>query len=330
MVTKYLKIDDKNRDLVLEEAASLLKMGEVVAFPTETVYGLGGNALDKNAVSKIFEAKKRPSWDPLIVHVCSLEMLNSVISEKPKILEKIVKSFMPGALTVILPKSEIIPENVTASKNTIAVRWPSHPVALELIEKAGVPIAAPSANLFNHPSPTTAQHVLDDLSGRIEMIIDGGEVSIGVESTVLDLTADKPTILRPGGVTKEDLESVIGIVRVKTNIEGEGFKSPGMSLKHYSPKSKLVLVLSEKELKEKIVKNLNKKIGVMLPTDWERIEGIEIFEWGKWGDWEGLAKKMFRGIRDLDKKELDIIICPLPLGEDLGSAIRDRLLRAAA
>jgi len=255
MKTEIIKIDPKDINFKeISYAAKIIREGGLVAFPTETVYGLGADALNPKAVKGIFKAKKRPMDDPIIVHIYSNKEVYKLVNEDKvkrlkKIIEKLMKNFWPGPLTLILKKSEIVPEVVTAGLETIAIRMPSHPIARELIKFSKTSIAAPSANLFGKPSPTKAEHVKEDLYGRINLIIDGGETNIGVESTVLDLTSRIPTILRPGGITLEKLRNVLGEVKVHPTLKGKNIKnlkikSPGMKYRHYAPNAKVYLLQS--------------------------------------------------------------------------------------
>jgi L-threonylcarbamoyladenylate synthase len=255
----------------IERAAEILRAGGLVAFPTETVYGLGANALDTTGVKKIFTAKRRPLWDPLIVHVSSREMLESVVARLPVKFADLFAAFMPGPLTLVLPKNAMVPDVVTAGRDTVAVRFPAHPVAQRLIEASRVPIAAPSANRFQHVSPTTAEHVLADLDGRIEAVLDAGPCSIGVESTVLDLTAE-PRILRQGAVTAEQLKRLLGEVAVINAVSRppeKGLPSPGMMPRHYAPQTRLMLSDGRESALAELVQQLSQqKVGVLLPTGW--------------------------------------------------------------
>src|SRR5512133_768452 len=244
IMTKLLETPaDYPNPNAIAEAAETIRNGGLVAFPTETVYGLGANALDVDAVGRIFTAKGRPAADPLIVHLSGLDQITRVVRSVSPEAQKLAETFWPGPLTLILPKRPAVPDLVTSELDTVAVRVPNHPVALALIQAAGVPIAAPSANRFGHTSPTTAKHVLHDLDGRIDIILDGGSASIGVESTVLDLSTTPPRILRPGGVTREMLESVIGPVTVLGQRKKPelGLPSPGLLEKHYAPHAEMIL-----------------------------------------------------------------------------------------
>ena len=249
METKRIIIEDRNhiKDEELKEAASILRSGGLVAFPTETVYGLGGNALDEDAARKIYAAKGRPSDNPLIAHVSCVEEVAPLVKEIPEAGRKLMEAFWPGPLTMIFPKSEKVPYGTTGGLDTVAIRMPDDPVATRLIALAGVPVAAPSANTSGRPSPTTADHVWQDMNGRIEMIIDGGPVGIGVESTIVDVSSAVPSVLRPGAITMEMLAEVLGEISVDPAILGPLSadvrpKAPGMKYKHYAPKADLTLV----------------------------------------------------------------------------------------
>lgn len=323
----------------LPRAAEILRGGGTVAFPTETVYGLGANALSAAAVEKIFAAKERPGWDPLIVHVANDAMLDRVAAVPENIrvpARALMEAFWPGPLTLLLPRTEHVPDAVTAGRPLVGVRMPSHPVALELIRKAGVPVAAPSANRFGRPSPTTAMHVLADLDGRIDAVLDGGPTSVGVESTVLDLAAK--AIYRPGAVSAAMVSRVIGDdVRVVTAEEAgvsgakpEALPSPGMGMRHYAPRARVVLVAGQPELLEEVGGHSPAEVGVMLPDDWQKGAAEAAFRWGPWEDAEVLARLLYFGLRLLDERGVKVIVCPVPqMGGALGEALRDRLEKAA-
>ncbi len=341
-VTLHFRVEGSpDHDQVsIREAAAIVRRGGLVAFPTETVYGLGANALDHEAVLRIFEAKQRPAWDPIIVHASSLEMLRGLVREWPQKADILARSFMPGPITLLLPKNSAIPSECTAGRDTVGVRIPSHPVASALIEAAGVPIAAPSANRFGHTSPTTAGHVLHDLDGRIDAILDAGPCLVGVESTVIDPMADPPVIYRPGGVTREQIESVIGPVtvaepKIEKDVPPESLASPGLGIRHYAPRATLVLVANEAEMTEKLQQALaeKKRVGVMRPLGWlagadPRAASIS-YDWGAWADLETLARRVYDGLRRLDEQDVEIIFCAIPPEEGMGLAIRDRLRKAA-
>ena len=260
MKTEILKIDLHNIDSQkIKYAAQVIEEGGLVAFPTETVYGLGADALNKTAVEKIFKAKGRPSDNPLIVHVADKKSVGNLVLRIPEKAEKLMDAFWPGPLTLVMDKQSIVPDIITAGLDTVAIRVPSHPIALALIREAKLPIAAPSANISGKPSPTDSKHVINDLYGKVDVIIDGGFSNIGVESTVVDMVVDPPMLLRPGGITLEQLEDVIGNVRIdpgiaQKNLDGKVVpKSPGMKYKHYAPKAKVVIVEGEiQKVAEKI------------------------------------------------------------------------------
>jgi L-threonylcarbamoyladenylate synthase len=324
----------------IPQAAGMLRAGGTVAFPTETVYGLGANALDAVAVAKIFEAKERPEWDPVIVHVCDREMLERVAEVGGGLAAKVeamMAAFWPGPLTLLLPRTAAVPDSVTAGRPLVGVRMPAHPVALALIRTAGVPVAAPSANRFGRTSPTTAAHVLEDLDGRVDAVLDGGATMVGVESTVIGPSEDGLgwVIYRPGGVSKERLESVCGPVGVFRPVDAvrapESLPSPGVGLRHYAPRARLVLVESEAEMRGMVVDltGSGERVGMMLPDGWAAgMEGRE-FRWGPWGDREALARRLFAGLRELDEAGVSVIVCPVPEAGGLGDALRDRLRKAA-
>ena len=326
------------------ECAAILKRGGLVAIPTETVYGLAANTLDAAAVARVFEAKERPSWDPLIVHVASLEMLSRIADEFPDSARKLAERFWPGPLTLLLPRSAQLPGIVTAGRDMVAVRMPAHPAAHALIIAADLPLAAPSANRFGRLSPTTAEHVLRDLDGRIDAVLDAGATSVGVESTVVDTLRTPPLLLRSGGITREQLESVLGpvdIYSVPPRQAPQALASPGLSARHYAPNARLLLVDgTPRALMEAIKEHVQSEaergdyVGVMVPAQWLDEQtlaggGLVLFDWGVWGDWPQLAQTLFAGLRYLDKPGVSMILCPLPAEEGIGLAIRDRLLRAA-
>lgn len=317
----------------IEQAAKILREGGTVAFPTETVYGLGANALDASAIAKIFAAKGRPSWDPLIVHVSDYKMLAKVALSTSK-TEKLIQNFWPGPLTLLLPRTSEVPDAITAGRPLVGVRMPSHPLALALIRAAGVPIAAPSANRFGHTSPTTADHVLEDLDGRIDAILDGGPTTVGVESTVLDPNQNPMLIYRPGAITPEMIETVAGSVRIFQPAAAPAenpasLPSPGVGIRHYAPRAKLILVAGEEELHQQEERHAGEKIGVLLPQGWTAKPSTEVFLWASWDDGEALAQRLFAGLRELDTRGVTTILCPLPEASGVGLAIRDRLEKAA-
>ncbi|WP_213803311.1 L-threonylcarbamoyladenylate synthase [Granulicella sp. dw_53] len=317
----------------VERAATILRGGGTVAFPTETVYGLAANALDAAAVAGIFAAKQRPSWDPLIVHVSDGAMLERVAVLTPR-AEALIATFWPGPLTLLLPRTSIVPDAVTAGRPLVGVRMPSHPLALALLRAAGLPLAAPSANRFGHTSPTTAAHVLEDLDRRIDAVLDGGPTSVGLESTVLD--PDGMVLYRPGAITPAMIEAVAGPVTLfkpaAVEAAPESLPSPGVGIRHYAPRARLILVADEVELRARITElAATEKLGVMLPAGWTipSVGDVEVFPWESWQDASGLAHSLFSGLRELDSRAVTVILCPLPAAEGLGLAIRDRLEKAA-
>lgn len=328
----------------IREAAALLRAGGLVAFPTETVYGLGANALDPQAVARIFAAKGRPAADPLIVHLASFEQIEAVVGrEIPPVAEELARRFWPGPLTLVIRKQPIIPDNVTAGQGTVAVRVPANPIALALIEEAGVPIAAPSANLFGRTSPTSARHVLDDLGGRIDLILDGGPTRIGLESTVLDITASPPRLLRPGGVPFERLQPLLPDLVLRTVYEredsAEGLLSPGNLLKHYAPRARLTLLEGPRQACLGQIKSLTaelsgqgQKVGLLLvQEDAAALTGLpaEQIVLGSEADLEQVGRNLFAALRELDQRGVDVILVRMPPKTSLGLTIWDRLYRAA-
>jgi L-threonylcarbamoyladenylate synthase len=326
----------------LGRAAQILRGGGLVALPTETVYGLGANALDAAAVGRIFTAKKRPAWDPVIVHIATFEMLEGLVSfsglDEEGRARRLMEAFWPGPLTLLLTRAAAVPDAVTAGRGLVGVRMPAHPVALELIRRAGIPVAAPSANLFGHTSPTTAQHVVDDLDGRIDAVLDAGPTGLGLESTVLDCCQSPMLIYRPGAVTAEQIEAVAGAVEVFASEElretpREALPSPGVGLKHYAPRARVVLVDAPwEELEERLEKAAARfpaeRVGVMLPTEIAAPARTVLFEWGRWEAPEELARELYAGLRALDGLGCTVILCPMPPANGIGAAIRDRLGKA--
>jgi L-threonylcarbamoyladenylate synthase len=330
----------------IEQAAAILREGGTVAFPTETVYGLGANALDATAVARIFAAKQRPSWDPLIVHVADMEMLRRVVKNVPEAAHRLVERFWPGPLTLLLEKSDAVPDAVTAGRPKVGVRMPQHPVAQALIRRAGVPVAAPSANRFGRTSPTSAAHVAEDLDGRIDAILDAGETWHGLESTVIDAVETPCVVYRPGVVSLEQIRAAgveaVGFQEPEKLRETppEALPSPGVGLRHYAPKAKLVLVDGEGEAQiaafvdaVEQARHQGMKTGLMLPDVFAarlRAEDMAVFDWGRWEQAEELARRLFAGLRFLDHAGVEVVLCPVPKAEGIGIAMRDRLRKAAA
>jgi L-threonylcarbamoyladenylate synthase len=333
-------LENPAAERALESAARILRGGGLVALPTETVYGLGANALDGKAVERIFSAKQRPAWDPVIVHLADEAMLEGLVEEVPVTARRLMRAFWPGPLTLLLPRTAAVPDAVTAGRALVGVRMPAHPVARELIRRAGVPVAAPSANLFGHISPTTAAHVLQDLDGRIDAVLDAGPTEHGVESTVLDPGTTPMTIYRPGAVTAAQIRQMAGAVEVFRCAEPledepkEALPSPGVGLRHYAPRARLALVEGPLEtlggrLAEAALGLAGERLGVMLPEETAAPEGAaSVYAWGRWSEPEELARRLYAGLRELDRRECTAILCPLPPREGVGAAIRDRLLKA--
>ena len=338
LVVDAARLDTDEAQETLERGAQILRNGGLVALPTETVYGLGANALDAAAVARIFEAKQRPSWDPVIVHIADVAMLKGLVIEVPEVARKLMKAFWPGPLTLLLKRTEAVPDTVTAGRALVGVRMPAHPVALELIRRAGVPVAAPSANLFGHTSPTTAQHVLDDLDGRIDAVVDAGTTGLGVESTVLDPNSGPMMIYRPGAVTAEQIRAIAGPVEIfrseaLRDTPREAMPSPGVGIRHYAPKARLVLVEGEAaeigiRLADAAAQWDVERVGVMLPAGIAAPAGTTAFAWGRWDVLEELAHALYAGLRELDARGCTVIVCPVPPGKGMGAAIRDRLMKA--
>ncbi|TMU84140.1 threonylcarbamoyl-AMP synthase [Bacillus sp. BHET2] len=328
---------DKNKSYPqIVDAAKILQQNEVVAFPTETVYGLGANATSDTAVEKIFKAKGRPSDNPLIVHISNKGQLEGLVAEVPTVATKLIDAYWPGPLTIIFHKKEkVFSEKVTAGLQTVAIRMPDHPVALSIIEASGLPIAAPSANRSGKPSPTTAQHVLDDLDGRIAGVVDGGETGVGVESTVVDCTGEIPVILRPGGVTKEQLEEVVGEVNVDPSLkEGKGApKSPGMKYTHYAPDAPVYLVDGTREYLQRLVdkkKAEGLKVGVLTTEEFMNdFEADLILSAGRRKDLKTVAQHLYDTLRAFNRSDVDIIFAEMFPEEGVGLAIMNRLQKAA-
>jgi len=332
----------------LNPPAKLLLKGEVVAFPTETVYGLGANAFDANAVKKIFAAKQRPVDNPLIVHVSSIEMLKECILEIPDNIKSLIGKFWPGPLTILFQKSAKIPDEVTAGLPTVAIRMPSHPIAKALIERCGVPIAAPSANASGRPSPTTANHVITDLSGRIPMIIDGGPCQVGVESTVIDIYRNPPMILRPGGITLEQLREDLPTLVVYDKIISKEDLSihpptPGMKYRHYAPKAQTILFEGPSDLiSPKIIElvqeklNSDVKVGVIhtrssiiYPASIHGNRNFKYYPLGSEAHPEIIARGLFKAFRDLDDQKVDFIFIEGIEESAEGLAVMNRARKAA-
>lgn len=350
MLTKLVRIENNGavRDEELSEAAQIIRAGGLVAFPTETVYGLGANALDAGAAERIYAAKGRPSDNPLIVHLSCLDELAPLVSGISDAGRALAEAYWPGPLTLIFPKSEAVPRETTGGLDTVAVRMPSNQIANRLIRLAGLPVAAPSANLSGKPSPTAAAHVWEDLAGKIEMIIDGGPVEIGVESTIVDVSGEAPTLLRPGAVTMEMLCETLGYVETdpaleisrnkeSTKLQGLHPKAPGMKYRHYAPKSELILVEGDigrmvETIRQRAAEQtaVGKRIGIICtdetreryPDGIVRSVGIRARE-------ETVAHNLFAVLREFDDLDVDLILSESFAKDHLGQAIMNRLAKAA-
>ncbi|MFA4884299.1 MAG: L-threonylcarbamoyladenylate synthase [Desulfotomaculaceae bacterium] len=343
IATLYMKVDPVHPEQkAIEEAALILRRGGLVAFPTETVYGLGANALDGQAVARIFKAKGRPSDNPIIVHVAGREQVSALIESLPVTAEMLMDAYWPGPLTLVLPVGEMVPQEVTAGLRTVAVRMPDHPVALALIRAAGVPVAAPSANMSGRPSPTSAKHVLEDLNGRIEAVLDGGPAGVGVESTVLDMTSKVPVILRPGGITPEDLRDVLGEVDVDP-AAAAGFskvetpRSPGMKYVHYAPLAPLRLVIGKPEAAALKIKELagkekarGRKVGILSFSKNDDFSHYgEVVIAGCREKPETVAAGLYSALRRFNDLGVDIIFAEGLEELGVGLAVMNRLKKAA-
>ena len=351
MITKFLS--DSEQDI--EVAAQILKNGGLVAFPTETVYGLGGNALEASASQAIYAAKGRPSDNPLIVHIADTASVYELATEVPETAKTLMEAFWPGPLTIILPKANIVPKETTGGLDTVAIRFPSHPAAMELIRRSGVYIAAPSANTSGRPSPTTAEHVKEDMDGRIDAIIDGGAVGIGIESTIVDLTSDIPTILRPGFITKKNLEDIIGEVRIDPAIihpdPSLRPKAPGMKYTHYAPVGELTVVEKtdiavptdarfEDEDSAAVADMINdlynkkkeegSKVLILAPEEhchfYNSKDTIAV---GSIDSGITVAARLYAALRECDERGAEFIYSESFKDCEIGGAIMNRLLKAA-
>lgn len=332
METKILKTDENS----ILEAGKILKSGGLVAFPTETVYGLGANALLDNSVSKVYEAKGRPSDNPLIVHISDINDIKNLACEINEKAQSLIQNFMPGAFTIILKKSDIVPYSVTAGMDTVAIRFPENKTAQRLITAAGVPVAAPSANLSGKPSPTRAIHVIDDLSGRIDAIIDGEDCSVGVESTIVDASGDIPVLLRPGGISYEEIISVVPETIIDEHIlkslaADEKPLCPGMKYKHYSPKADVTVIEGNEravrnKIRELLAENTGKVCGVLTMSD-NTYDDALILSGGKSN--KEYAKLLFSNLREFDRLGAEIVFAEFESHDGYGLAIRNRLYKSA-
>lgn len=333
---------EREQDLAaLARAGKVIQSGGLVAFPTETVYGLGGDALSPQSSRKIYEAKGRPSDNPLIVHICAFEDMEKLVTEIPEVARQLAKRFWPGPLTMILNKSELVPYETTGGLDTVAIRFPSHPVAQEFIRQSGGYVAAPSANRSGRPSPARAKYVMEDMDGRIEMVIDGGDVGIGLESTIVDLTGEIPVMLRPGYVTKEMLEEVVAQVEMdRTMLDGdckEKPKAPGMKYRHYAPKGKLTIVEGDAQavvhlINEKAAEGraCGEKVGVIATSQTAMLYEADVVKnAGDRTDEAQIAGNLYNILREFDDEEVTLMYSESFATQGLGQAIMNRLLKAA-
>lgn len=332
LTTRLIKVDPLRPDRrSIGDAATIIKNGGLVAFPTETVYGLGANALDAAASSKIFFAKSRPTDNPLIVHIADKKQLKIVAKEVPKHVIKAMDSLWPGPISFLLKKSDKIPDTVTAGLNTVVVRMPAHPVALELIKQSGVPIAAPSANLSTRPSPTSAEHVMQDLKGRIDMVLDGGDAFFGIESTIVDVTSHEPVLLRPGAITVEELSKYLGkIIAPNSNVREGAAVAPGMKYRHYAPNSPLYV--AEKEfLKESMNALENERVGVLCSKETAaKHKTKNVIVMGSEKDMYEIARNLFASLRKLDELKVNFGLIQEFEDKGIGLAIMNRIRKASS
>ena len=342
METKvFVARDNYINDEELKEASAVIRSGGLVAFPTETVYGLGGDATNPEASRKIYAAKGRPSDNPLIVHIADFSQLRNIVAEVPQEAEKLAEVFWPGPLTMILRKNDVIPYETTGGLDTVAIRMPSHPVARAFLQDSGCMIAAPSANTSGRPSPTTAQHVWEDLHGKIEILLDGGPVGIGIESTIVDLSEERPMILRPGFITQEMLSAVLGDVGMDPGLASENSKqppkAPGIRYRHYAPKADLTLV---EGTMEEVISRINaltreaqamgKSVGVLATEEnKDRYVADHVIVIGQRQDEAEIARHLFDVLRQFDDLQVDLIYSESFAAAGVGQAIMNRLLKAA-
>ena len=344
-IIKTTDVEQLNMDAI-NEAGAVIKRGGLVAFPTETVYGLGANGMDEEAAAKIYAAKGRPSDNPLILHISDIGMLDNIVSDIPEAAKKLMDKFWPGPLTLVFNKKSEVPYGTTGGLDTVAVRFPSHKVALKIISAAGTPIAAPSANTSGRPSPTKASHVIEDMDGKIDMIVDGGDVGIGIESTIIDVTGEVPMILRPGYITKAMAEELVGEVAVdkvviaKTIEEIGGDyapKAPGMKYRHYAPKAELTMFDGSIE---NVVAKINelsmdahsegKTVGIIATEETkDKYSNGKVVSIGTRKDEASIARGLYGILRDFDTMDVDIIYSETFYDDELGQAIMNRLIKAA-
>ena len=338
MITKTVQIDENKIDATLiKEAGDIIKNGGLVAFPTETVYGLGGDALNPASSKKIYEAKGRPSDNPLIVHIYRLEDLGKIAKNVSDKAKKVMDAFWPGPLTLIFEKTDVVPRETTGGLDTVAVRFPIHPTVMAFIEAAGGFVAAPSANLSGRPSPTLAKYVCEDLNGRVDMIIDGGNIPIGLESTIVDMTSEIPMILRPGFVSKEMLEEVLGEVKVDPTIldanSKERPKAPGMRYRHYAPKADMAIVRGEDK---KVIETINEMAKehegctvICVDENVKNYPGLNIKNVGSREDSNEIASNLYKILRECDDEGVEFILSESFSDKGIGAAVMNRLIKAA-
>ena len=341
MKTEIIVLTDENREDAAKRAAEVFLRGGLVAFPTETVYGLGGNALDSSAAERIYEAKGRPSDNPLIVHVGEVQDVGPLVKRIPRKASKLMKAFWPGPLTIILEKADVVPERTTGGLSTVAVRMPSHPFANLMLRTSPVPVAAPSANRSGRPSTTNAKHVIEDLDGRVDLIIDDGNSAIGVESTIIDLSGKAPTLLRPGHITKEEIEAVIGPVAVDRAVERESIlaknetlvpKAPGMKYRHYAPKAPMSVVSGPEEAMIRYIQsNSDEKTGVLTVEEHLKCypKSALTVAAGTKKDAFSMERELFAALRRFDEKTVERIFAEDLSKYGAGEAVMNRLLKAA-
>lgn len=338
MQTKILKVE-KVPSPAIAEAAEIIKAGGLVAFPTETVYGLGGNGIDAKASAGIYAAKGRPSDNPLILHVADMAMLKTIAAEITESAKQIIAAFCPGPVTMILKRKEIVPSSITGGLDTVGIRMPDNDIARELIRLSGVPIAAPSANISGRPSPTTAESVARDLAGKIEYILDGGPCSLGVESTIVDCTGDVPTVLRPGAVTMEMLKEVLGEVQLDPALVGVDSvpKAPGMKYTHYAPKAPLTLLEGKKgkmaaafSREIKSLEAAGKTVGIIVSHEVDAVlQHAPSVVYGKQGDLESIAANLYEALRAFDDESVTVLLAEGTEENGIGLAIMNRLHKAS-
>lgn len=335
--TEFIKIDPENIDMdAMRLAGEIIAGGGLVAFPTETVYGLGASAVDSGAAEKIYAAKGRPSDNPLIVHVCSFEQIEELAENIPAYAKKLMQLFMPGPLTLILKKKSCIPDEVTANMDTVGIRFPSNPVAAALIKCSGVPIAAPSANISGKPSPTTARDVMEDMNGKIECIIDGGSCSVGVESTILDASGERPVLLRPGGITVDMIKEICPELKIDSHVlksvaPDEQPKCPGMKYKHYAPDAEVTVIEGEME-------NVRAKINELLKENKGRVTGVLTMYDSAYDDAviinagrqnSEYARNLFSDLREFDRLGVEVVFAEFCENDGVGLAVKNRLYKSA-